>query len=304
LRWLELSIETSGEYAETLAHLFAKHGDGRVIVEQPGGYNPDEGETPPLDAPVVVRGWLPVDATTQTRKAMIDVGIRLISHLHALPPLQEREVSDEAWNKQDFGPVRIGRRLVIMPPGTEFDRRPDDVIIPLEPGVAFGTGHHPTTRMCLAAVERLVRPGDAVLDVGTGSGILAIAALKLGAGRALCLDIEEPAVAAARENIRRAGVAGKARVEHGSVPSSLAPDGSFNLTLANISANVITSLAGHLLRTLRPDGRLVASGVLADRRAEVEEALVRAGGRLVSVEQSGEWLAFESCRDHGGAPVR
>lgn len=293
MRWLELSIETPGEYAEPLAHLFARHGDGRVVVEHPGGFNPDEGEAPPPDAPVVVRGWLPVDATMHSRRAMIDIGLRLVRHLQRLPPLREREVSDVEWTSQRFDPVRVGRRLVIAPVGQTTATRPGDIIVPLEPGLAFGTGHHPTTRMCLAAIERLVQPGHHVLDTGCGSGVLAIAAIKLGASLAVCLDIDEQAVRAAGDNLRRAGVARRARVRLGTLPSDIAPAASFDLTLANISATVIIKLASQLLSTLKPDGALVASGVLQDRRGEIERAMERAGGQTVLIEQNGEWLAFE-----------
>lgn len=293
MRWLELSIEAPGEYAEPLAHLFARHADGRVAVEGPGGFNPDEGEAPAPGAPVVVKGWLPIDATVQSRLAMIDIGLRLVSHLQPLPPLREREVTGEEWGRQRFNPVRVGRRLLIAPAGDTAATRPGDIVIPLEPGMAFGTGHHPTTRMCLAAIERRVRPGHHVLDLGCGSGVLAIAAIKLGASRAVCLDIDEQAVRAARENMRRAGVGSHARVEMGTLPSDVAPGASFDLALANISATVIVELAPELLSTLKPDGALVASGVLHDRRVEIERAMERAGGQIASVKQNGEWLAFE-----------
>jgi ribosomal protein L11 methyltransferase len=293
MRWLELSIEAPGEYADPLAHIFARHCDGRVAVEEPGGFNPDEGEARPSGAAVVVRGWLPMDATIRSRRAMFDIGIKLISHVQPLPPLREREVSDEEWRNQRFDPVRVGRRLLIAPAGETAATRPGDIVVPLEPGLAFGTGHHPTTRMCLAATERRVRPGHHVLDLGCGSGVLSIAAIKLGASRAVCLDVDEEAVRAAGENLRRAGVGSHARVELGTLPSDLAPAGSFDLTLANISAAIIIKLAHELLRTLKPDGALVASGVLHDRRKDIEQAMERAGGQMASVTQSGEWLAFE-----------
>lgn len=293
MRWLELSIEAPGEYAEPLVHLFARHGDGRVAVEQAGGFNPDEGEGPPADSPVKVRGWLPLDATTQSRKAMIDVGLRLVSHLYALPSLEEREVNDDSWRNQRFEPVRVGRRLLIAPPGSRFTRRPRDIVIPLEPGMAFGTGHHPTTRMCLAALERLVRPGDVVLDLGCGSGVLSIAALKLGAARVVCLDIDAEAVGATRANLERAGVSARAAAATGSLPHDFAPAGGFDITCANISANVVISLASLLVGSLRPEGTLMASGVLDERSGEVEAAVRSARGVIASAGQTGEWLAYE-----------
>jgi ribosomal protein L11 methyltransferase len=300
VRWLELSIVTPGEYAEPIAHLFARHGDGRVAVESPGGYNPDEGELPPAGASVSVRGWLPVDTTTESRKAMIDVGLRLIGHLCPLPPLRERQVSDDEWRNQKFEAVRVGRRLVISPAGARIKKQPGDIVIPLDPGMAFGTGHHPTTRMCLTALERTVQNGCVVLDLGCGSGILSIAALKLGAARAVCLDIEEDAVASSGANLKLAGVRDRALVAQGSLPHEFTPEGGFDVVCANISANVIIGLAGQLLRALAPGGTLIASGVLEGRSKDVERALVQAGGAVTSIGQSGEWMAYEVARASNG----
>jgi ribosomal protein L11 methyltransferase len=291
---MQLSAVAPGEYAEALVHLFSRNCDARVAVELPGGFNPDEGETAPTGGSVRVIGWLPVDSTWRSRREMIDIGLRLISHLSPLPPLEETEVSEGLWLKQEFAPIRVGRRLVITPPGQGSAARPGDIAIPLEPGIAFGTGHHPTTRMCLTSVENLVSAGSSFLDVGTGTGILSIAALRLGAGRAVCLDIEPDAVDAARANLQKAGVGAHAQVLAGTLPHPGVPEGAFNLTAANISANAIISLAPHLLRTLAPGGTLIASGILEDRGGEVEDALRDSGGRILAKGQSGEWLAYEA----------
>ncbi len=293
MRWIELSVEAPGEYAEPIVNLFARHLEGRVIVESPGGYNPDEGEQPPANAHVVIRGWLPMDATVNSTRAMIDMGLRLVSLIHPLPALRERQVSDDEWSRQSFEPVRVGRRLVIVPPGSNYKRRARDIEVLVEPGLAFGTGHHPTTRMCLVALEGNVKRGDAVLDVGCGSAILSIAALKLGAARAVCLDIEEDAVKASRANLTRAGVVDRASVAVGSLPHEFAPEGGFDIAVANISANVVIKLADELVRSLAPDGLLVASGVLDERSDEVEAAILRAGGRITAKGLSADWVALE-----------
>lgn len=316
-RWLELSVEAPGEYAETIASLFARHAEG-VYSEQPGGYNPDEGESAPEDAPITVRGYLPIDSTTENRRAMIDVGIRLISHLSPLPPMEEREVDQSEWANQSFEPIRIGKRLVIVPPSYEpphagnpsqvgarhasplqgehgseaahsFVPSLEAVVIPLEPGLAFGTGHHPTTAMMLTAMEQLVTPNCAVLDVGCGSGILMIAAMKLGAGSAVGCDVEDDSFISSRRNIELAGIETGTRVFQGSLPSDQAPAGAFDLVLANISANIVSALAGELIECLKPDGTLLASGILEHRMDEVVKALESAGGRLVDHEITGDW---------------
>ena len=297
MSWLELSVVTPGEFTEPIVHLFARHGEGRVAVEQQGGYNPDEGETgPPADAPVTVRGYLPVDATTDSRRANIDVGLRLVAHLADISRVTERVIEDSEWQNQEFEPVRIGRRFLIAPPGRESAAGPGDVVIPLAPGMAFGTGHHPTTRMCLEWLEESVQPGTRLLDVGTGSGVLAIAALKSGAQWAVCLDIDQNAVDAAAGNLRRAGVGRGASVFTGTLPHPEAPAGTWDIVTANISAAVLCDLSSELLACLKQDGVLIASGLLAERRDEVTSAFNKAQGLVFEERSSEDWLALKVVR--------
>ena len=297
MAWLELSVVTPAEFTEPIVHLFAKHGEGRVAVEQQGGYNPDEGETgPPEDAPVTVRGYLPVDATTDSRRANIDVGLRLVAHLTDISGVAAKVIDDSEWLDQEFEPVRIGRRLIVSPPGRDTATGPGDIVIPLAPGMAFGTGHHPTTRMCLEWLEDIVQDDSQLLDVGTGSGILAIAALKSGARRAVCLDIDQNAVEAAQDNLVRADVAGAASVHAGGLPHPEAPPGQWDIVTANISAKVLCELAGNLLACLKDNGVLIASGLLAERRDEVANALSEAGGVVTEERSSEDWVALRVMR--------
>ena len=297
MAWLELSVVTPGEFTEPVVHLFAKHGEGRVAVEQQGGYNPDEGETgPPADAPVTVRGYLPLDATTDSRRANIDVGLRLVGHLADIPCVTERVIDDSDWLDQEFEPVRIGRRLIVAPPGRKTAAGPGDIVVPLTPGMAFGTGHHPTTRMCLEWLEEIVQRDSQLLDVGTGSGILTIAALKSGARRAVCLDIDHNAVNAATDNLVRAGVAEAASVHVGGLPHPEAPAGEWDIVTANISAKVLCELAADLLACLKDDGVLIASGLLAERRDEVTSAFIEAGGVVIKERASEDWVALKVMR--------
>ncbi|MFW6174826.1 MAG: 50S ribosomal protein L11 methyltransferase [Chloroflexota bacterium] len=296
MRWLELGTEAPGEYAEPLTHLFAKYGEGGVVVEEAGGYNPDEGEGPAPDAPVIIRAYLPFDDTTDDRRAQIDLGLRLINHLQELPPLQERVLEDKEWIHQEFEPIRVGQRLVIAPTGARWDERADDLVIKLDPGLAFGTGHHPTTRMCMALMEKHLLEGMRVMDLGCGSGVLTLAALKLDAGEIVALDVEADAVKATNENLRMNGLAGRAVVAEGSLPHADAPEGYFNLTVANISANILVRKAHEIIASLAPGGMVIGSGLLEERRPEVEEAFRSAGSRICETAVSGDWAALVARR--------
>ncbi len=293
MSWTELSIEVPGEFAEPVSHLFTRHGEGPAVVELPGGYNPDEGERPPVNPNVLIKTFIPADATQKSRMTMIDVGLRLIRHLCDLPELQVREVHDDEWKNQKFDPIRIGRRVVIAPPGEIEGAREGDVVIPLEPGLAFGTGHHPTTAMVLAAMEEVDLGGCRVLDAGCGSGILSIAAILMSANEAVAFDVEEDAVRSTSQNAERAAVLSKINVFHGSLPDDRVEPRTFDFVLANISANVLKLLRSDLVAALKPDGAIIASGVLEDRYDEVLESFAEVGGEVYDRRQTEDWTSFK-----------
>ena len=291
MKWLQLSVRTTPEFVEPVSELLRRYGERDVIIQEEGDWDPDNtGEmAPPTSA--VVMTCLPMDSTTSSRREMIDAGIRLVSILEPGASLEDRVVDEDEWEtawKSRFTVKRIGKRLVLKPTWQAYQPSPDDVIIELDPGMAFGTGHHPTTHMCLEQLERLLVPGMRVLDLGTGSGILAIAAVKLGAGSVVGLDTDETAIQVARTNVEQNGVC-RVRLIHGSLPHSTVQDDEYDLALANITAGVIASSAGSLARVLRGNGLLIASGILVERREEVEAALAES----LVVEQSltdDDWL--------------
>lgn len=293
--WIELSIETPPEYVEPLTEIFHRYGEGGVAVEQPGGFNPDEGETAPVPDRVTVKAYLPDDHTTAHRRAQIDIGVRLVAHLAPVTELRERRVGADEWQngwREFFHVQRIGKRMVVCPTWREHDAHPDEVIIHLDPGMAFGTGHHPTTRMCLEVIERIVRRGDRVLDLGCGSGILSIAAVKLGAERAVGLEIDPVAVSAGRKNIALNDAAGAVDLVHGTLPSPSAPPASFDLVVANISARVVMEMADRLVGCAADGATLLVSGVLDKHAEEVTGALRAAGVSVEERRDDGDWVAL------------
>ena len=294
MKWVELSVETDPEFVEPLSQVFIRYGSGGVLVEEPGGYNPDEGERPP-GGPVVLKTYVPLDSTSRSRRDQIDVGVRLISRIGPVTPLRERVLDEEEWQdawKEHFHALRVGERIVVAPSWREYEAQPSDVVVRLDPGMAFGTGHHPTTRTCLELLETLVRPGMRVLDVGCGSGILAIASVKLGAASAFGLDIDPVAVRAARPNVAENGVAGSVELVEGTLPHPGAPEGEFDLVLANISSKVVYELAPHMARAAAPGGVLVASGIIQDQGASTARMLEQAGAVPKERHVSGDWVTL------------
>jgi ribosomal protein L11 methyltransferase len=248
--------------------------------------------------PVTVRGYLPRSRDGARRRRQLEQALWHLGSIWPIPEPTVREVREEDWAnawKEHFFAHRVGARLVIKPSWREFEGGPDDLVVTLDPGMAFGTGLHPSTRLCLLALERAARAGDRVLDVGTGSGILALAAARLGAARVLAVDLDEVAVEAARANAEANRLAASVEVARGSVDA--APAGqTYDLVLANIIARVIIDLAPALAARLRPGGRLVASGILALRRDEVAAALAAAGLTVEETLEEADWVALLCAR--------
>ena len=295
MKWLELSVQAPPEFVEPLSEVFRRYGQGGVAVEEPGGYDLDEGETQPDSDRVVVKTYVPIDSTTEQRRDRIDVGVRLLAHLCPISSLQERVLDQADWRdawKQHFQVLHIGKRIVVVPTWQDYQPRKLDVVIALDPGMAFGTGYHPTTRMCLELLEELVRPGMNVLDLGCGSGILSIAAAKLGAHSVLGLEVDPVAAQVAVSNVRLNKVARTARVSPGTLPHPDISANSFDVAVANISARVISSLASQLVEVVRPGGTLVVSGVLSDKRAIVAERLREAGALVERSCAEGDWVSL------------
>lgn len=275
--------------------MFYRYGHGGVAVEQEGGYNPDEGEPPPTADWVTLKTYLPLNSTTRERRNRIDLGVRLVAHAYPVSTLQERVLTEEDWEnswKEHFHVLRVGERTVICPTWRDYKPQKSDVVITLDPGMAFGTGHHPTTRMCLQRLECLVKPGVDVLDVGCGSGILSIAAAKLGARRVIGLEIDSVAVRAAKQNVKENGIGYTVRIAQGSLPHPNVRPLSHDIAVANISAKVVSEMASELVSAVRPGGTVIASGILMDGKEGVERALASAGGTPVEAIVEGDWVTL------------
>jgi ribosomal protein L11 methyltransferase len=302
--WLELSVTADLAAVEALSALFEQHGEGGVAIDQPF-FTDVEGEHFGIDStrPALIRTYLPDTAEGAARLTRVREGLWHLQAFNLAPiaDLQVRRIAEEDWAntwKEHYHPLRIGR-LLIKPSWRAAEVEPDVVVVEIDPGMAFGTGIHQTTRMCLTVLERLLEPGVVVLDQGTGSGILAVSAAKLGASRVMARDIAEVAVEAATANAIRNGVGDRIQVRrvHGSDSPAdqvfLEPDQpAADLILANIVASVIMHLAEALAAAGRPGATLIASGIIRERRQEVEDALKAVGFSTVERLAEDEWVTL------------
>ena len=285
--WLEASVQVDGEAAEAVSEVFNRYGRGGAVLST--DFDDDSGHT----AVVTVKTYLPLDEEGRKTRQRIEEALWHLSQIYPLPVPEFRELTEDDWAnawKKHYHVLRIGQRIVVKPPWQEHKRQPNDIVIELDPGMAFGTGLHPTTQMCLQALEEHLKPGARVLDLGTGSGILAIAAAKLGAGSVLALDNDPLAVRAAQANVQSNGVQNLVAVEHGSLDKATE---DFELVLINILAGVIIELTGQgLVDRVRPTGLMIAAGIIEEQEAEVTAALREHGLEIVERRQEKDWVTL------------
>lgn len=273
------------EFVEPVSYLFGRYGNG-LSIEKVGN-----GEQ-------LLRTYLTSTATQ--KRARIEVGVKLIGSLRPIVGLCVREVEEKDWQeswKDQFTLLRVGRNLVIKPPWIPYEAEDSEVVLEIDPGLAFGTGHHPTTQMALEEIERLSPVGMRVLDVGTGSGVLSIAAIRLGAGQVTALDVDSTAVKMARRAMRANRVTDRVSLGRGSLPHSLAPVGSFDIALANISAKVVGKLAPEIHRCLDDGGTMVSGGFLDRQESEVVERLLEVGFRVRERYTMEDWVTLEAVKE-------
>jgi ribosomal protein L11 methyltransferase len=293
--WIEVTVHADGEAAEAVAEALRRYVHQGIAIDHAlpeDGLWPDE--SPPAAGPLIVRAYFPANDHADTTQRQIEEALGHLNMIYPIPSPTFRTVFEEDWAeawKQHYHPVRVGKRMVIKPAWAEAAIQPDDIVIEMDPGMAFGTGTHPSTQLCLQACEWFVKPGMCVLDLGTGSGILAIAAAKLQARRVIARDIDETAVRVAQENVVRNGVEKTVIVQRGSLEGLVTTDRRFDFVLVNILSKTIIEMCSHGLGFIMwPGCRLVAAGIIQSQADETIAALDKAGLRLLGQEMAGDWV--------------
>jgi len=295
--WVEVSFAVNGELAEAIAETISRYVSNGVVVESgvdyKNGYDPGS----PNDE-VRVYGYIPVDDELEDTKQRINEAIWHLSQIQFIPEPAYRTIEDQDWMeswKKNYHPIPVGKRLIIVPAWLESPD-PERVVVKIDPSMAFGTGTHPTTQLCLEMIDRYIETGQTFIDVGCGSGILSIAALKLGAAHALCVDVDKASVISTGKNAQNNDVKALVETGLGSVREIL--ENRFSLRQApivavNIIAPIILQLfdAG-LAELVEKTGKLLLSGILEGQSTEIEEAAQNSGLKLIHKLQQEDWISL------------
>ena len=310
MNWIELAIKTTGEGIDAVTEILNNVGINGVIIEDPRDIEQFKANKADWlyvdenlgysDEAVVIKGYLPDNdvlyenvQTIRNRLEWLtkqDLGIDI-----GIAELKLSNVREEDWAnnwKKYFKPKKIGKHLVVKPSWEEYNPSEGEVILELDPGMAYGTGTHETTILCVRALEAWITPDKTLLDVGTGTGILAITGILLGAKSTLAIDLDLDAVRIANENASRNKVTEKIDVVHGDLMDKV--QGKFEVVVVNIIADVIIEITKGIREYLTDDGIFIASGIILDRIDDVEKAIKRAGLTIIEIKTMGEWAVVVS----------
>jgi ribosomal protein L11 methyltransferase len=296
-KWLQVSLTVDGELAEAVSEVLDRFTSGGVVVESDVKYMDITDEGTPF-GPVRVFGYLIIDHNIETNRRKLEEALWHLHTIRELPQAEYKEIADENWMaawKDHYHPIPIGKKLLVLPAWIE-QKDMSRVAVKIDPSMAFGTGTHPSTQLCLELVEDYTRIGEPVIDIGCGSGILSIAAIKMGANRALAVDIDPASVKATLENGAANEVADSIESGQGSVAEIL--DGKFTLrnapvVLANILAPILIRLFGAGMANLvAPGGVIILAGILDVQGDSVRQAGESKGLTFVEQRQSSDWVAL------------
>ncbi|MFO7916795.1 MAG: 50S ribosomal protein L11 methyltransferase [Anaerolineae bacterium] len=289
-QWAEISVWAARETVDDLVSLFDRNCQGGAAVEE---QDPEKSEQ---CTRLKVSGFLPAKDIETRQK--LEIALLLLARTSPISAPRTRILSPEDWTeswKSFFSPQHVGERTVIVPTWRSYEPKPEEIVLHLDPGMAFGTGLHATTRLCLVAIERLLQPGMKVLDVGTGSGILAISAALQGAEHVWALDIDPTCVQVAQDNVALNNVDDRVTVQEGTLKMPL--DTSlvtrcYDLLLVNILAEVIVDMAPALGTILPKQGLFVGSGIIETKASQVERALARDHITVDKILREDDWAAL------------
>ena len=310
MKWIEVKVvfDQPGNHpaagdlaADLISDIFCDFGLQGVVVEDPALDPEEEWAEDAIGRPEhnAVTAYLPEDSQLENRRTTLEKKLSLLEASSGLVSRVSYKMrDDEDWSnawKAYFWPRRIGHRLVVKPTWREYNPQSDDLIIELDPGMAFGTGTHPTTALCAAMIEKYLKKGDRFLDVGTGSGILMIAAARLGAGRVCGIDKDETAVTVAAANLKQNFISpGRYQLKTANLVDETRQ--TYDIIAANIFTHVILDLLTDIRRVLNPGGTFICSGIVEKNTEQVMDALSSMDVEILETAVQEDWVAITSRR--------
>lgn len=309
-KWQEITVTTTEEASEAVANLFYEIGAAGVVIEDPKilvRYSADElwGSYDVVDElteaeNIVIKGYLPMDEALKNRLQIFNTELAKLEEYFAqyVAEVSLAEISEEDWStswKAYYKPEKVGEKIVIVPSWEEYTPASEEIIVTLDPGMAFGTGSHPTTVLSLRLLEKYLKKGDTVIDVGTGSGILSISAAKLGAGKVFAYDVDTVAVRVAEQNVKENKVQHIVSTSYNDLLTGI--DTKAQVIVANIIADVILELIPQAKECLVEGGYLIISGIILDRWPEVHHAISKHGLRVIEINEMDDWITAVTRKD-------
>jgi ribosomal protein L11 methyltransferase len=316
MNWVEVTVETTAIGADIVAQIFYEIQVPGVVIEGPEAVRRAEQESGArgdadhslsdmedtgTEDMIQVKAYIKSDAALHDKLQFVKERLRQLREQDfGLDPgtlrMSLENVRAEDWTnnwKKYFKPIKVSDRIVIKPSWEQYEKKPGERVLEMDPGMAFGTGTHETTRLCIRMIERYLQPGNTVVDIGCGTGVLAISSVLLGAARAVAVDLDENAVRTAKENIKRNRVEDRVEVRKSNLLDGVR--GQFDLAVSNILAETIRKLTTSIRGVLKPGGIFLASGLLLDNLQEVTDAMQTAGLDVIGKDAMGDWVAV-ACR--------
>jgi len=306
MQWAEVEVLTTSEATEAVSAILERYGANGVMIEDSGDLTREfvdrYGEIyglNPADYPesgVRVKAYVALEVWREEMVGQIEAEIKGLSEMELDPgaaKVTARIADEEEWAdewKKYYHPVQVTERLTIKPTWEEYETREGEIVIELDPGMAFGTGTHPTTTLCLRTLEGVIQPYDTIVDVGCGTGILSIACAKMGAESVLALDLDPVAVQVAQENIELNRVQDTVTVRANDLLKGV--DATYDVVVANILAEIILLMVGDAKRVLKPDGTFITSGIIKDKADLVRAELDTHGFRVIDTIVEEDWVAL------------
>jgi ribosomal protein L11 methyltransferase len=310
MKWIEITIKTTTEAVEAVTSILYEQGVGGVAIEDPNDFLFEKKDTLAWDyidedlykksgyEGVIIKAYLSqeknvitsIEEITQKMGMLKEYGINIGEGSVSLIEVDEDDWA-HSW-KAYYKPAKIGEKIVVKPTWEEYEKSNNDIVIELDPGMAFGTGTHETTSMCIVELEKYVKPNSVVFDIGCGSGILSIAAAKLGAQKVLGVDLDEVAVKVSEENVRENNVSDIVEIKYGNLMDVVS--NKADIVVANIMADIIKILAKDVKNFLKEDGVFISSGIILDKIEEVKNSLIENEFEIIDVTTQGEWSAIVS----------